>query len=81
VNPEKAKSMSMSRCKKAGQRHSRKLANRSFEDEVKFKYLGITLTDRNSMHKEIKSRINSGSAYYHSVQSLVNPPAAQECKG
>jgi hypothetical protein len=33
---------------------------------------GTTLTDQNCMHKEIKSRINSGNACYHLVQSLLS---------
>jgi hypothetical protein len=39
---------------------------------AKFKYLGTTLTDQNQMHEEIKSRLNSGNACYHSVQSLLS---------
>jgi hypothetical protein len=39
VNPWETKYM-MSRCKKEGQKHSIKLANRSFEDVEKFIYLG-----------------------------------------
>jgi hypothetical protein len=69
VNSEKNKSMLMS-CKKAGQKHGIKIANRSFEGVVKFKYLGTTLTDQNCMQEEIKSRLNSSNACYHSVQSL-----------
>jgi hypothetical protein len=71
VNPEKIKYMLMSHCQKAGQRHSIKIANRSFEEVTKFKYLRTTLTNQNCMHEEIKSRINSGTACYHSVQSLL----------
>jgi hypothetical protein len=44
VNSEKTKYMLMSR-KKAGQKHSIKITNRSFEGVAKFKYLGTTLTD------------------------------------
>jgi ABC-type siderophore export system fused ATPase/permease subunit len=39
VNPEKTKYMLMSHCKKAGQKHGIKTANRSFEGVAKFKYL------------------------------------------
>jgi hypothetical protein len=72
VNPEKTKYMLMLRSQKIGKKHSIKIANRSFEDVVKFKYLGTTLTDQNCMHEEIKSRLNLGNACYHSVQSLLS---------
>jgi hypothetical protein len=71
VNPEKTKYMLMSRSRKKGLKHSIKIANRSFEDVTKFKYLRTTLTDQNCMHEEIKSRLNSGNACCHSVQSLL----------
>jgi hypothetical protein len=72
INPEKTKYMLMSCCKKAGQKHSIKIANRSFEDVVKFKYLGTTLTDQNCMNEEIKSRLYLGNICCHSVQSLLS---------
>jgi hypothetical protein len=62
----------MSCYQKAGQDHNIKIANRSFEDVAKFKYLGTTLTDRNFMHEYFKSRLNSGNACYHSVQNLLS---------
>jgi glycerol-3-phosphate O-acyltransferase len=80
VTPEKTKYMLVSRCQKAGQRQSIKIGNRSSESVAKFKYLGTTLTDQNCIDEEIKSRLNSGNACYHS-ESFFIPPAVQECKG
>jgi hypothetical protein len=64
--------MLVSRCQKAGQRQSIKVGNRSFESVAKFKYLGTTLKDQNCFHEEIKSRLNSGNACYHLVESLLS---------
>jgi hypothetical protein len=72
VDPEKTKNMLMSRNKTTGQGHSIKIANRSFEDVVKFKYLGTIQTDQNCMHGEIKSGLNSRNACYRLVQSLLS---------
>jgi hypothetical protein len=71
VNSEKTRYMLTPR-KKAGQKHGIKIASRSFEGVAKFKYLGTTLTDQNCMQEETKSRLNSGKACYHSVQSLLS---------
>jgi hypothetical protein len=56
----------------AAQRQSIKIENRSSESVAKFKYLGTTPTDQKCVHEEIKSRLNSGNACYHSVQSLLS---------
>jgi hypothetical protein len=37
-----------------------------------FRYLGTTITDRNLIQEEIKRRLNSGNACYHSVQSPLS---------
>jgi hypothetical protein len=67
VNPEETKYMLMLHYQKTGQKHSIKIANRSFEDVTKFKYIGTTLADQNCMHEKIKSSLNSGKACCHSV--------------
>jgi hypothetical protein len=72
VNPEKIKYMLVSHSKKAGQKHSIKIANWSFKNVAKFKYLGTTTSDQNCMSEDIKSR-QFGNACYHSVQSFVFP--------
>jgi hypothetical protein len=64
--------MLMSCSQRIGQKHSIKITNRSFKDVAKFRYLGTTLTEQNWMHEEINSRLNSGNACYHSVQSLLS---------
>ena len=44
----------------------------TFERVEEFKYLGTTLTIHNSIRVEIKSRLRSGNACYHSVQNLLS---------
>jgi hypothetical protein len=72
VNAEKTKYMVMSRNQNAGHNHNVKIDNKSFERVEEFKYLGTTLTNRYSIHEEIKSRLKSGNACYHSVQNLLS---------
>jgi hypothetical protein len=38
----------------------------------KFKYLETVLTNQNYIHEEIKNRLKSGNACYHSVQNLLS---------
>jgi len=54
----------------AGGSHSVRIDNRNFERVEGFKYLGTALTNQNSIAEEIKSRLKSGNACYHSVQNL-----------
>jgi len=50
------------------------MINRSFEVVEEFKYLGINLTDQNSIQEEIKSRLKSGNFCYHPVQNFFCLP-------
>jgi len=68
---DKTKYMVMSRDQNAGRRHNIKTDNSSFERVEHFKYLGTTLTNQNSTHIDIKSRLNSRNECYHSVQNLL----------
>jgi hypothetical protein len=72
VNAEKTKYMVMSRNQNAGQNHDIKIRNKSFEKAEEFQYLGTTLTNRNSVYEEMKSRLKLGNACYHSVQNLLS---------
>jgi len=63
--------MVISRDQNARQSHDMNTDNSSFEKVEEFKYLGITLTNQNSIQEEIKSRLKSGNACYHSVQNLL----------
>jgi len=49
-----------------------KIDNSSIERVEEFKYLGTTLTNKNSIQEEIKSRLKLGNACYYSVQNLLS---------
>jgi hypothetical protein len=70
INAEKTKYMIMSRQPNSGQNCNIRIANESFENVEKFKYLGTTLAIQSDIHDEIKSRLNSGNVCYYSVQNV-----------
>jgi len=72
VNADKTKYMVMSRYHYAVRIHNIKIDNSFFERVEEFKYLGTTLTNQNSIQEEIRSRLKSGNACYHSVQNLLS---------
>jgi hypothetical protein len=67
---EKTKYILVSWDQNAGQIREIKIGNRSFENVSQFKHLGMTVTNQNLIKEEIKKRLNSGNACYHSVQNL-----------
>jgi len=72
VNADKTKYMVISGDQNAGRCHNIKTDNSSFEGVEEFQYLGTTLTNENSIQEEIKNRLNSGNACYHSVQNPLS---------
>ena len=72
VNTDKIKCTIMSRDQNAGRSHNLMSDNISFERTEDFKYLVTTLTNQNSIQKEIKSGLKSGNACYHSVQNFMS---------
>jgi hypothetical protein len=49
-----------------------KIGNRCFENVAQFRYFGMIITNENLIQEEIKGRLNSGNACYHSVQNLLS---------
>jgi hypothetical protein len=62
----------MSRDHNDGRIHIVKIDNSSFERVNQFIYLGTILTNRNTMQEEIKNRLKSGNACYHSAQNILS---------
>jgi hypothetical protein len=63
----------MSRDQNARQNHNIKGDDNSLERVEEFKCLGSTLTNQNYIQEEIKSRLKSRNACYHSVQNILSP--------
>jgi hypothetical protein len=67
VSADKSKYMAMSRNENAERSYSMKIDNSSIERVEEFKYLGTTLTNKNSIQEEIKGRLKVGNACCHLV--------------
>jgi hypothetical protein len=63
--------MLLSRHQNAGPNNEVKVAKRSFENVAQLEYLRTTVTIQNFIQEEIKWRLNSGNACYHTVQNLL----------
>ena len=64
--------MVMSRVQNAGQSHSIKTDNTSFEREEEFKFLGTTLTNQNSIQEDNHSTLQLGNVCCHLVKNLLS---------
>jgi len=72
VNAGPTKYVVMSRDQNAGQNHNVKIENKFFERAEQFRCLGITPTNQNSIQEEIKSRLKSWNAGFHSMPNLLS---------
>jgi hypothetical protein len=72
IKVEETKYMLLSRHQNVGQNRDIERANRWFENVSQFKYLGTTVINQNYIQEEVKRRLNSDNACYHSVQNLLS---------
>jgi len=63
----------VSRYQKEGQNHSLLTANETLGNVATLKYLGTIVINQNSIHKEMKIRLNSGNDCYHSAWRRLSP--------
>ena len=64
--------MIISRDQNAGRNHTIQIDNNSFESVEDFRYLITTVTDQSSIQEDIKSRLKSGNACFHSALNLLS---------
>ena len=72
VSADKSKYIVKSLDQNAGRIQSVRIDNSTFERVEEFKYMGTILTNQNYIAEEIKSKLRSGNACYHSVQNLLS---------
>jgi hypothetical protein len=65
INAEKTTYVMKSHHSNSGHNQNIRIANESFENMAKFKYLGTTLTNQNGINDKTRIRLNSGNAYYY----------------
>jgi hypothetical protein len=53
--------MSVTRHQNAGQTRDIKIANKSFENVSRFRYMGTTITNTYLIQEEVKRKLNSGN--------------------
>jgi hypothetical protein len=80
INAERPMYTIMSRHPNSGQKQNIRIDDESFENVAKLKNLGTMLTNQNDIHDEIRSRLNSGNACYHSVQNILSSRLIKKTK-
>jgi hypothetical protein len=70
VNAGKTKYMLLSPHQNARKNHNIKIADRFFENVTQFKIFWNDSNKSDLIQEEIKRRLNSDNAYYHSVQNF-----------
>ena len=80
VNADKIKYMIMSQDQNTGRSHSMKNDNSSIERVEEFKYLGTTLTNKNYIQEEIKSRLKKECLLSFGTEFFVFQFAIQKVK-
>jgi hypothetical protein len=79
VTLEKTKYLLVSRDQNANQNREIKV-ERYHLKRCQFKYLATTVTNQKLIQEEIKRRLNSGNACYHSVQNLLSSRLSKNVK-
>ena len=81
MNDDKTKQTVMSRDQDVGRSHNINIDDISCDRAGGLRYLVTTLTNQNSTQEEIKSKLKSGNACYHSVQNLLSSSLqSKNCK-
>lgn len=68
VNEEKMKCMAITR--RSEDSSNLKVENKEFEQVKEFKYLGVTLNNKNIMHEEINVRLNAANRCYFAMETI-----------
>jgi hypothetical protein len=72
INVEETEYKLLSSHQNSGQNRDTEIAKRSFHNLAHLKHLGTTGTKQSFIQEEIKRRMNSGNACYHSVQNHLS---------
>jgi hypothetical protein len=72
INVDKTEYMMLSRLQNVGQNRRKTNSKQMIRKCVTVQIFGATVTNPNLIQEEIKRRLNSGNACYHSVQNILS---------